>query len=957
MYDVVLFPTFTQVEAYRKCHARERQGGLFAQTVTTFNAWIADLWELYGDSRAIVDSLQRQAIMHAAFDQLSAGEGVLRTCGGFGGAVGNSEGDLTVSAGVVDLAARCMREGAGVPAFESALDQARSSLCPDSLSLRETALLQGMDCYRSLLFSARLIELGQAAALLARRGSAMFPKGIRVLWAHCAPVSWQAAHFFECCDGVTLDIGLESQDVGPHRLDQSVELRFGFPSGRYAQAALVADLVRDFSGIKNRSAHVPARSSSGCEGEGSMTGAGNQPDCVVACVDPASLFRQVEPELVKCGFRVCQLAQVPFFATDFGRAYLSLCDHAYEGAGAKESLSDALAPPFSGFSQSDCLQADRGMRADRLAKREGLLQKFRAISDTFSQLEELTEDADADVLIGVFEQIALAEPGRSPSWRSEQLAAASALRACMSSVRRVGASVRICRRVLENTMVNVSCESSSGSVALCGTVVITTQAVAAQMGAGSCGQLILADLTSLDYPIADKDDAASILFGKLGLTAPESMLHRARRTFGSLCDLPCQRLACLRPLNDWDGSATYPSAMLQELIDEYRCDLDGLDDDDDIFALPGSLMTGVLQRGEELLYANAQAKEAGACQPCEQAVTLDGIGDVSDSGRRLVALPRRSPEKRIIAGFSPSPSRVESYLDCPFKWFVQSRIKTESLDEGFGPLERGSFSHAVLHDFYLSFQGRYKPKVDASSLADAKTLMAQVAREKAAAQVELPPGGGRLVPVNPMERRELDELIDQLVSFLDYETEFLPGYHPAYFEHSFKLEDGIQYAGRPFEGTVDRIDVDDRGNAVIVDYKGSLSSAYELSGSTREALGMVQTLIYAQVVQRALGLNVVGALYISYGKSRGCAGAYDGGVLESAHLPAMRHDRCRCAVEAPENQPDDLIALPFQDVLNVVEQSVEQAVYSMERGNVQPRPARAEACVYCPVRFCPKRGA
>ena len=56
--DIVILPSFAQVEDWRKRHAATSAEGLFAQTVTTFNAWIADLWELHGDGRAIVDSLK-----------------------------------------------------------------------------------------------------------------------------------------------------------------------------------------------------------------------------------------------------------------------------------------------------------------------------------------------------------------------------------------------------------------------------------------------------------------------------------------------------------------------------------------------------------------------------------------------------------------------------------------------------------------------------------------------------------------------------------------------------------------------------------------------------------------------------------------------------------------------------------------------------------------------------------
>ena len=99
-YDVVLLPTHGQVVEYRKraaqaaarafgggeeasgrgsaagrspasgCGSVSRAGDpLFGTTVTTFDAWLADLWELYGDGRSLVTPVERAMAMTVAFEE------------------------------------------------------------------------------------------------------------------------------------------------------------------------------------------------------------------------------------------------------------------------------------------------------------------------------------------------------------------------------------------------------------------------------------------------------------------------------------------------------------------------------------------------------------------------------------------------------------------------------------------------------------------------------------------------------------------------------------------------------------------------------------------------------------------------------------------------------------------------------------------------------------------------
>lgn len=409
-----------------------------------------------------------------------------------------------------------------------------------------------------------------------------------------------------------------------------------------------------------------------------------------------------------------------------------------------------------------------------------------------------------------------------------------------------------------------------------------------------------------------------------------------------------------------------------------------------------------LVRGEEEVLVNL-LPQASNPERVAELPTIES-GEIDPKLKNIVVLPRhltRETLEQELQGLIEvsreglpllSASQIETYLECPYKWFTQRRIKISQVDTEFAPMQMGTFIHRVLELTHASLlaealgcdvtevdlavepvllQDVAGSRITSDNLDHAKqvldTCFAQVWDEQFNNINRA--SSNELIPHSIQERKQVENIREELKNLLEFEALHFVGYQPRFFELRFGREENVvEYAGAQFTGSIDRVDVNAHGQALIIDYKhkntkdlkaysAKLSLDSELS---KEILPRhVQSAIYAQIMRKQLTkyeLEPVAAIYLGTKEQKDKPSfALAGMATEAAteHIwnihPEDKKLRDQAVMVVSQNSAE------FADYLDAWESLIAQKVQAMLSGDVRANPCDKDACKYCPVKLCDKR--
>jgi RecB family exonuclease/superfamily I DNA/RNA helicase len=328
---------------------------------------------------------------------------------------------------------------------------------------------------------------------------------------------------------------------------------------------------------------------------------------------------------------------------------------------------------------------------------------------------------------------------------------------------------------------------------------------------------------------------------------------------------------------------------------------------------------------------------AGDISGLEKALK-SGIEGMAGIARGLDYKPSETPGSLATGERAEfSVTELDDYLKCPYAYYVKHLLRIsplEEVSEDISALDRGSKAHAVLRRFYEE----WKEPVTAENRDKARGLLAALADREFSAEAD-----------TFRNRREKDLFVTVMAErFLDAEEAFwMQGFRPAYLEQkigSFKLAltDGTE---AEVHGKIDRIDVDENGNFIIVDYK---TGDYPESKKGIEQR-IFQLPIYAMMAQRVLSGDAATRPAVPLGDPIGLA-YYDlkGKTGSGARDVVLFNKEVRNDHPAAKPLTSPKSAEEFEAILTQSVDKARKAIEGIRAGLFPAAPQLESNCRNCP---------
>ena len=972
---VLLAPTFAELDQCR--HDAAEAGVSLGIDYKTPSSWLRSLWELMGDGRNFVDNLQRQMLFSDMIDRRD--DAALQP--------------LSRSQGTVRMLARMARDvlpGVAGTGDERCRDAAAR---PEPKSDAEARVFELLRAYASGLDRRDMVEPCEAADMMAEalanslpgcaravcvRGVTSFTHSLLELLSAVANRGGEAVVLL-ACEQAAMREDLAAAFDARGVLFEAAPLGEDAGASETASAPAVQPIFIEVAGPHARArAYVDALESLvvACEESVSRDGAATNADparVLVVSARASQLFGELAARLAARHIAAETTEFTAFSQSIAGGQFTALANliermkAADEGTASKTEwwpapeLTDWIYSPLSGADAASARGFDKNMRLSRSKTTAGvksLLQSVQGqvrgarkaasdenwfknvpcvVSDVFQALWRDKPVTALKAMLAVAEALpdrALGGLDGQARRQAETALLRHAIDILMNDARALDVSQAATVPVLDGVRTKVDKRSAAYDYETYevdhtprAQVRFVPLADASVLRPGSYDAVLFVDVDLDSYPLSHEEGPLATLTAELrrdGVSLEPAALLRVR--FGRAMRAASGPVALARVTHDRQARECYPAAVWTELRAHAEA--------------AGAAKPACVGEGDIIADFDPAAGEGLR----RERVTCEAPQHLSDEAIPYLVLRRRDGEGEDapLVPRLTSASQIEAYSTCPLCWFVSYRVKPQSIDAGFGNMEKGNFVHDVLEHLHARLPQEGMERVTPENLPRAQELLREVFDETLAEHASKRGNEGPLVPLSPVEERQVAEILPQLEGVLAYEAEALTPFAPRYLEFAFN-DLNVEYAGWPLGGRIDRVDVDAENRAVVIDYKHRTGvEEFKLADPTvrdeesgeaaiddpRWLPPHTQTLIYAQAMRRALDLDTCAALYFSTkGGKPALRGAASAELLEEergdGRIPGLK-----------KGFPGEGSNMDFDALLDRVEAGIAERLRELEAGNV-----------------------
>lgn len=715
---------------------------------------------------------------------------------------------------------------------------------------------------------------------------------------------------------------------------------------------------------------------------------------------PTDQFDALAPNLCKLGIKCTKMDSQSFSKTVFGRFFLGVCRllalageyglsrfvevEAFDWVSVASDISMnpycAIAPFDRGCLSTRTTKSEKSnlsakdlngvWRADRTATVENGVMDLREVSASFARIESLfSGDANPFASIEAFERIARATFDDSQA--TLEIGAIQNVLSLMDSIAKFHLPSFYVPLIMQYMAANdVETFASEAFADKNGEddapeVVFISKAAVQNMPAAYFDEVVFSDVSDGFLNAKSRIDSTETIAKKFGLPTYDSTMQKARLSFAAALNSCKSKFVCVFPAHDVNSEESFTSFCFDELVDGL---FDGKFSPKDVVSghlegkavLDNGRTIEFRQMGEEKM----QETVAQMFYAPKSFVKLPNVirGKLYDLSLLDFLNHSTDPNGRTLPLISPSA--IEKYLACPYQWFLDYGIKPTGLDEEFSNLERGSFAHELLRQFYDAWMKNHgSASFENDDFESVKSLYTEIAMKLLESQKGLEPNGGRYVPATLIETEEAMKLLESVLESIFYLNQLPNQFDLVASEYSISPFDespvNVAYSDFFINGKADRVDASkDDGSFYVLDYKGSLKNhdaGLDCFKMTEDDKGNacldpqvlpehVQVLVYASVIAKLekFGKLAEGAFYTSYRpkpKDPLIVGSYYSLAKELALL----------------SNDASSVYIPFSEFLDLVERAVGIRLAAMKENDISERPANEAACKYCDYLDCERR--